>query len=71
MSVVFVAIVKDEVDKVIEHEITRKLSTDLLQSIEKKFHIGGYGDDEDKASSAKWNSSYTREAARVTELINV
>ncbi|XP_050678052.1 uncharacterized protein LOC126974560 [Leptidea sinapis] len=43
MSVVFLTantkVVKDEVDKVIEHEITRKLSTDLLQSIEKKFHV--------------------------------
>lgn len=30
---------KDTIDKVIEDEITHKLSEDLLQSIEKKFQV--------------------------------
>ncbi|XP_072949790.1 uncharacterized protein [Epargyreus clarus] len=34
-----IELAKEEVDKVIEDEITQKLSTDLLQSIERKFQV--------------------------------
>lgn len=34
-----VEVEKEEIDKVIEDEITQKLSVDLIQSIEMKFHV--------------------------------